>query len=205
MLLVQRSSRFHGLTPEGEKALEWAKRMVGDARAMRQELRDVSRGLSGELRIAVVPTALAMVPSLTTPCHLRHPGIRFSVLSRTSAEILAMLDDLEIDAGISYLGNEPLGRVRTVPLYTERYRLVTAAGAPLGDRDSITWAELGALSLCLLTPDMQNRRIMDRLMHGAGVEARATLESNSCSRCWPMCRPAIGRACCRTPSPPRSG
>jgi DNA-binding transcriptional LysR family regulator len=179
VLLVQRSSRYHGLTPEGEKALEWARRLVGDARAMRQELSDLRTGLVGHLRIAVIPTALAMVPSLTTPCHRRHPGVSFTILSCASSEVLEMLDGLEVDAGISYLGNEPLGRVRTVPLYTERYRLVTAPNAPLADRDTVTWAELGALSLCLLTPDMQNRRIMDRLMHGAGVDAEATLESNS--------------------------
>ena len=179
VLLVQRSSRYHGLTPEGEKVLEWAKRLVADERAMRRELSDLRSGLVGHLRIGAIPTALAMVPALTTPCHRRHPGISFTILSCSSIELLEQLDSMEIDAGISYLGNEPLGRVRTVPLYTERYRLVTAARAPLGDRDSVTWAELGALSLCLLTPEMQNRRIMDRLMHGAGVTAQATLESNS--------------------------
>ncbi len=179
VLLVQRTSRYHGLTPEGEKVLEWAKRLVGDARAMRRELSDLRSGLVGHLRLAVIPTALAMTPALTTPIHRRHPGVSFSILSATSTDVLKMLDGLEVDAGISYLGNEPLGRVRTVPLYTERYRLVTAAEAPLGDRDTVAWAELGGLALCLLTPDMQNRRIMDRLMHGAGAAARATIESNS--------------------------
>ena len=179
VLLVRRSSRYHGLTPEGEKALEWARRLVADARAMRRELTDLGTGLSGHLRIAVIPTALAMVASLTTPCHRRHPGISFTILSCSSAEVLRLVDGLEVDAGISYLGNEPLGRVRTVPLYTERYRLVTARAAPLGEREAVSWAELGGLPLCLLTPDMQNRRIMDRLMHGAGADAQPTLESNS--------------------------
>src|SRR5271165_6941056 len=179
VLLVQRSSRYHGLTPEGEKVLEWAKRMVGDARAMRRDLSHLRTGLVGHLRIAVIPTAEAIVPTLTAACHRRHPGVSFTVLSCSSAEVLKMLDALEVDAGISYLGNEPLGRVRTVPLHTERYRLVMAAGGPFADRDAVSWGELGALSLCLLTPDMQNRRIMDRLMHGAGTHVQATVESNS--------------------------
>jgi DNA-binding transcriptional LysR family regulator len=33
--------------------------------------------------------------------------------------------------------------------------------------------------LCLLTPDMQNRRIIDRLLQSAGAESRPTLESDS--------------------------
>src|SRR5271165_4225881 len=140
VLLVQRSSRFHGLTPEGEKVLEWAKRLVGDARAMRQELQGMREGLTGHLRIAVIPTALAMVPVLTTPCRRRHPGLQFTILSCASARVLEMLENLEVDAGITYLNNEPLGRAQTVPLYTERYRFITTAGAPLADREAVSWA-----------------------------------------------------------------
>lgn len=179
VMLVLRSSRFLGLTPEGEKMLMWAKRLIGDARAMRQELKGMRHGLTGRLRIAVIPTALAMVPVLTTPCRKRHPLLQFTVLSCASAQILEMLDNLEVDAGITYLNNEPLGRVQTVPLYAEHHRFITTAGAPLADRDTVTWAELSQVPLCLLTPDMQNRRIMDRLMREAGVEPIAALESNS--------------------------
>ena len=179
VMLVRRSSRYHGLTPEGERVLDWAKRLVGDASAMRQELQAMRTGLSGHLRIAVIPTALAVVPHLTGPCLARHPALQFTILSCTSDAVLRMLDDLQVDAGITYLDNEGVGRVQSVPLYTERYRFVSAADGPLGDRDSVTWAELARVRLCLLTPDMQNRRIMDSLMRGAGAEPRATLESNS--------------------------
>ena len=105
--------------------------------------------------------------------------MRFTIYSRTSIEILELLDNLEIDAGITYLGNEPLGRVTALPLYHERYRLLTSADAPLGNRDSVTWAEVAQVPLCLLTPDMQNRRIIDRLLRSAGGESRPTLESDS--------------------------
>jgi DNA-binding transcriptional LysR family regulator len=179
VMLVLRSSRFHGLTPEGEKVLVWAKRLIGDARAMRQELQFMREGLTGHLRIAVIPTALAMVPVLTTPCRKRHPALQFTILSCPSSRILELLENLEVDAGITYLNNEPLGRVQTVPLYSERYRFITTEGAPLSDRGTVSWAELSQVPLCLLTPDMQNRRIMDRLMREAGVEPRAALESNS--------------------------
>ena len=35
VLLVNRGSRFQGFTPEGERVLDWARRIVGDTRAMR--------------------------------------------------------------------------------------------------------------------------------------------------------------------------
>src|SRR5471030_1641059 len=126
-----------------------------------------------------IPTALAMVAALTTPYRERHPNVQFTIYSRTSIEILDLLENLEIDAGITYLGNEPLGRVNAIPLYREHYRLLTSAEAPLGNRDTVTWAEVAEVPLCLLTPDMQNRRIIDSLLKGAGGESRPTLESDS--------------------------
>jgi DNA-binding transcriptional LysR family regulator len=179
VLLVQRGSRFIGFTPEGERTLDWARRIVGDARAMREEIRALKHGLTGQLRIAAIPTTLAMVASLTTPFRARHPDVRFTILSRTSIEILAHLENLEIDAGVTYVDNEPLGRVTAVPLYHERYQLLTAADAPLGNRERVTWAEVSQVPLCLLTPDMQNRRIIDGLLRSAGGAANPTLESNS--------------------------
>src|SRR6476646_10277975 len=179
VLLVQRGSRFIGFTAEGERTLDWARRIVGDSRAMREEINALRHGLTGQLRIAAIPTALAMVAALTTPYRERHPNVRFTIYSRTSIEILDLLGNLEIDAGITYLGNEPLGHVTAIPLYHERYRLLTSADAPLGNRDTVTWAEVAQVPLCLLTPDMQNRRIIDRLLRSAGGESRPTLESDS--------------------------
>jgi DNA-binding transcriptional LysR family regulator len=179
VLLVNRSSRFHGLTAEGERVLEWAKRIVADARAMRQEVRALKEGLGGQLKIASIPTALTMIPALTTPFREKHPGVRFTILTSSSTDILSMLDNLEIDAGLTYLDNEPLGRVRTVPLFSERYRLLTSADNPLGNRDKVTWADVGRIPLCLLTPDMQNRRIVERLIRDSGAEPEPALESNS--------------------------
>lgn len=179
VLLVNRGSRFHGFTPEGERALDWARRIVSDTRAMRQDIDALKHGLAGHLRIAAIPTALAMVAMLTTPYRARHPNVRFTILSRTSIEILNSMENLEVDAGLTYLDNEPLGRVGAVPLYREHYRLLTSADGLFGDRDEVTWEEVGQVPLCLLVPDMQNRRIIDRMLKQAGVEAKPMLESNS--------------------------
>jgi DNA-binding transcriptional LysR family regulator len=179
VLLVNRGSRFQDFTPEGERVLEWARRIVGDTRAMRQEVYALKHGLAGRLRLAAIPTALAMVETLTTPYRERHPDVQFTVLSRTSTEILKHLENLEIDAGLTYLDSEPLGRVTSVPLYREKYRLLTAADAKFGDRETVTWAEVAQVPLCLLTPDMQNRRLIEALLRDAGGDPQPALESNS--------------------------
>ena len=177
--LVWRGSRYQGLTPEGARVLDWARRIVADARTLREEMRAARQGLSGNLRLGVIPTALPMVVRLTDPFLKRHPNVRIRVLSRNSVEILQEVENLGLDAGITYLDNEPLGRVSAVPLYSERYRLLMRADDPLAAREALAWSELSDLPLCLLTPDMQNRRIVGRMMADAGVEAAPMVESNS--------------------------
>ncbi|MBB4065178.1 LysR family transcriptional regulator [Gellertiella hungarica] len=177
--LVVRGSRFQGLTPEGQRVLEWARRIVGDARTMRQEMQAAKKGLTGHIRLAAIPTALSMVQQITAPFQEKHPDVTISVSSSTSLQVLSQLENLEIDAGITYLENEPLGRVTSVPLYAERYHLITARDARFSEVEAVTWRDVSDLRLCLLTPDMQNRRIINQHFAEAGVSVKPTLESNS--------------------------
>ena len=179
VVIVRRNSRFQGFTPEGEHVLSWARRIVGDAQAMRQDLDALKHGLAGHIRLAVIPTALTMVPQLTTPFRDNHPHVRFSIASESSSDILKRLANLEIDAGITYLDNDPLGDVKSVPLYKEGYRLLTGLDGPFGQRDEVGWRDIGALPLCLMTPDMQNRRIIDQMLQDGGSPSTPALESNS--------------------------
>ncbi len=177
--LVWRGARFEGLTPEGARVLDWARRIVGDARSLREEMRAARYGLSGKLRLGVIPTALPMVGRLTAPYLARHPGVQLQILSRSSIEILQQIDNLQLDAGISYLDNEPLGRVVTEPLYTERYLLLTSSDHALAGRRRLDWSDLDGLPMCLLTPDMQNRRIIDHELVRASVPIAPRIQSNS--------------------------
>ena len=179
-VLVQRTSRFIGFTAEGERVLEWARTIVADARSMREEVQTVKKGLNGHLRLAAIPVALPMLSLVTTPFHIKYPGVRFSISSRTAAEVLSLVENFEIEAGVTYIDG-PLPRgLRAVPFYRERYRLVTAPDSPLGDRQQVTWADVAKVPLCLPAPDMQSRHIIDGLLSAAGGAAGPpTLESNS--------------------------
>ena len=117
--LVKRASRFQGFTPEGERVLLWAHRLVGDARAMRQDILGLKNGAESHLRIAAIPSAMPLVAKLTVPLQMRYPNIRFTVLGRTSTVLLNMLRQREIDAGVTYLSNEPIGDVSAIPIYRE--------------------------------------------------------------------------------------
>ncbi len=179
VLLVLRGSRYQGLTPEGRRVLEWARKLVADTWTMKQELKRVGEGHAGTLRLASIPTALTFVPELTSAFSADNPGVDFAVFSRPSSEILEQLENLEIDAGLTYLDNEPLGRVLQIPLYKETYCFVVAQGGPLAERDVVSLSEVGSVPLCLLTGDMQCRRIINGILDELHVVASPVMQSDS--------------------------
>lgn len=179
--LVVRGARFIGLTPEGERVLSRARSIVAEARALKSDVAVAREGLSGTLRLGVIPTALSSVHEFTRPFLAQHPGVRLRISSLNSHEILERLGAFEIDAGLSYAQADlPRDRPPGFPvhrLYDESYALVTPADPNLPT--SLTWAELDRFELSLLTPDMQNRRIIDRHLARAGVSVSPRIESNS--------------------------
>lgn len=87
LLIVERGRRFGGLTAEGERVVEWARRILSDRDALRQEVGSAKQGLAGSLVLGVIPTALATVGLLISPFQRNHPRVRIKVLSLSSIEI----------------------------------------------------------------------------------------------------------------------
>ena len=184
VLIVERRQRFAGFTAEGERVLAWAQRILADYRGLEQELGELREGLVGQIRIGGIPVGLPALGLLTGPFAAHHPRARFHIVSQTSIEIQRGLDEFAIDVGVTYLDNDPLARVRTLELYRERYVLITHDDGVLSDRTEATWAQAASLPLCVLTPSMQNRRILDAYFRAAGAEVQAMIETNSLVTLW---------------------
>ena len=177
--LVARNRRYAGLTVEGEHLLAWARQILTDYEGLRDDLSGLRTGLRGTLRLGVVPAAMGAVGFLTTRFREAHPEAFVEIRSLSSREIQKGLDDFDLEAGLTYLENEPLDRVRRVPLYHERYILAMRADHPLAGRPRVSWHEAAAHPLCLLSDEMQNRRILDRLAASLSVVLRPAIVSNS--------------------------
>jgi DNA-binding transcriptional LysR family regulator len=189
--LVQRGHRYDDLTPEGRALLGWAQQAVATVDGLAAEASRLRGDLSGTLRIGVIPTALPAISLITGPLLDRHHGIRLEARSHTSIDIGQQLNNHDIDLGITYLDNEPLGAVHATPLYDERYVYLTASDAHPGD--TIAWSQLRDEPLCLLTPDMQNRRIVGAAFADAGVRIAPRVEVDSITAMLAFAR--RGRSC----------
>ncbi|WP_405576790.1 LysR substrate-binding domain-containing protein [Streptomyces sp. NBC_01092] len=177
--IVRRGRRYEGLTPEGEVVLAWAHRILAEQDALRQELSALRGGLTGTLRLGVVPTALPVASLLTTPFCERHPRAAVALESLSSAQITHGLAEFELDAAMTYLDDDTLRQVRRHPLYEERYMLLTPVDGPLGGSDTARWSQAAALPLCLLSPRMRNRRIIDDCFAADGATAAPAIETDS--------------------------
>ncbi len=179
VMIVERGRRFVGFTPAGAEVLLWAQKSVRDYKNMRHGLDAMSLGLKGELRIGAIPVALPFVPLLTVPFAQLHKQTTVVVRSLSSAEIQRGLDDFTLDVGVTYLDNDPLVGVRRLSLHREKYSFVMCRESKFSARKRISWKEAATEPLCLLTPDMQNRRILDMHAKQGGATLRAAIETNS--------------------------
>jgi DNA-binding transcriptional LysR family regulator len=179
ILIVERGQRFIGFTPSGAEVLAWAQQSIRDYNSLQQSLHALKEGLKGKICIGAIPVALPLLPLLTVPFTRLHPETKVLIRSLTSAEIQRGLDDFSLDVGITYLDNDPLVRVRRLLLHRERYVFVMCKNSCLARKKSITWREAATQPLCLLSSEMQNRRILEDNAREAGTTLVAAIETNS--------------------------
>ncbi|MEO8546434.1 MAG: LysR family transcriptional regulator [Burkholderiaceae bacterium] len=187
--IVLRGRSYVGLTPEGQRVLDSARRMLREHERLRQDLDSGADNPRGALKIGCIPTAMPIAARFAARLQARHPGITPAVLSLSSPEIEAGLENLVLDIGLGYTERlRVLGlHLRVVPQYTEHYFLVRRADRPQASQvqlqpqfgAAISWADASRLPLCLLTPDMHNRTLVDGAFSAAGVVVQPVMETNS--------------------------
>lgn len=180
LVLIVRGHRFMSLTPEGEKVLRWGRQILADYDNLHNDLNGKKKGgLTGTLRLGVIPAAMSSVSFLSEQFESRNPLAGIQVRSMTSRAIQRGLENFEIDGGLTYLDNEPLDNVRRFPLYQERYVFACHAEHPFAAKKTVSWAAAVAQPLCLLSEDMQNRRILNGIAASAGLALRPKVVCNS--------------------------
>jgi DNA-binding transcriptional LysR family regulator len=177
--IVQRGRRFLGFTPEGERILAWARHSLAALSGLRQEASAAQRHLTGLLRVGTVPTAAGVMSHLTGACRAVHPDLNYAVHSLSSSEILRRLKAYELDVALMYLDDAEAEGFHALPLYHERFMLLAAATAPVARRAELRWKDLAPLPLCLLTPDMQNRQIVNSAFRRESVNPYVVVETDS--------------------------
>jgi DNA-binding transcriptional LysR family regulator len=178
--LIHRGQNFEGLTPEGERLVVWAKRVLAEHDALKAEAAAMRSGISAALRLGTGPTVSTTAALPVAAFCALHPLAGVKVCSRlSSTELLRQLRNFELDAAIAHFGPDDQSGLEVVPLYEEQYVLLVSGEQLVPTVKTITWAEAAQLPLALLTPDMRFRQFIDKAFASSGAVAAPQVETDS--------------------------
>lgn len=178
--LINRGHSFEGLTPEGERLVVWARRILAEHDAFKAEVDAVRSGITGTLRLGTVPTASTTASLVLSAFCSAHPLVKVQIQSRLAAtELYRRLREFELDAAIVHAAHGDAPDVNAVPLYRERYVLLAPADMLASGAATMTWAQAAQLPLALLTPDMRDRQIIDKAFADRGITVGPQVETDS--------------------------
>ncbi|MFZ0664856.1 MAG: LysR family transcriptional regulator [Acidimicrobiales bacterium] len=178
--LINRGHSFGGLTPEGERLVIWAKRILAEHDAFKAEVLAVQSGITGTLRLGTIPTASVTMWLPVAAFCSAHPLAKVQALSRLSTtELHRRLRNFEIDAAIGIFGEDDREGLETFPLYEERYVLIAPEELVPTDARRLSWTDVARLPLVLLTPDMKVRQVIDEAFSKSGLAVSPEIETDS--------------------------
>jgi DNA-binding transcriptional LysR family regulator len=178
--LINRGHNFESLTPEGERLVVWAKRIVAEHDGFKAEAAAMKSGITGTLRLGTGPTVSTTAGLPVAAFCSMHPLARVKVCSRlSSTELCRQLRGFELDAAIAHFDPGDREGLEVVPLYEEQYVLLVSGEQLMPATRTITWAEAAQLPLALLSPDMRFRQFIDSAFASCGVVATPQVETDS--------------------------
>lgn len=187
--IVERGKKFHGLTPEGERILVWAKKVLADCEGLRNEVAGQSAQMAGKITLGIIPSAVAAAEPLISDLKKKHPAAHATIRLMSHAEIHQGLNDYEIDAGLTYTQFNDPKKHRSFTLYEEAYRLFMPLGHRLQKNSEVEWLDaVAAGSMVTLAANMQNRQMLDSTLRFLGVELEADIEAETITALGPFIR-----------------
>lgn len=100
--LINRNNNFVGFTAEGERVLSWAREIVSVYQGLQLEVDSLIHGVSGTLRIGIVPQCSFALAPLLKAINLDYPQLDFRVAVHSADRLLEALSSHTVDAGICF-------------------------------------------------------------------------------------------------------
>lgn len=178
--LISRGRAYEGLTPQGERLVGWARRMLAEYGALKAEMRATGTDITGTLRLGVLPIATTVGSTMVSGFCTEYPTVNVEVRSAlTTVELYRRLRQYEIDAAIVPDDDADNRDLEVVQLCADRYVLVSAGDMLPACTPVARWPDVAHLPLALLTTDMRPRSTIDEAFanHGIIVTPRVEVDS----------------------------
>ncbi|MCV7029692.1 LysR family transcriptional regulator [Mycobacterium sherrisii] len=178
--LISRGRAYEGLTPQGERLVGWARRMLAEYGALKAEMRATGTDITGTLRLGVVPIATTVTSTMVSGFCTEYPSVNVEVRSAlTTVELYRRLRQYEIDAAIVSDDDTDDRDLELLQLCADRYVLVSAGDMLSAGASVARWPDAARLPLALLTTDTRPRSAIDEAFAKHGIIVTPRIEADS--------------------------
>lgn len=170
--LFERAHRPVRLTEAGQTLLQRTELVLSELRATREELEGLAGLEGGHVRVGTLPSHGApWTAPMLGAFHRRHPGVEIDLAEQTSAILLKLLVDREIDLAclnIPTSGWDAPKGVSMAPLGTFEYVLAVHPRHRLASYERVRLEELAPEPL-LITPHSSLEWSLERVFRARGL------------------------------------
>ncbi len=185
-----------GITPTeaGRVLLEHAHRVISAVRHAHQAVRELSDGVTGEVRIGTMKCiGTYFLPQVLWEIRAKHPMVRPQIVYRNSDELLDSLLANKLDV-VVVAEPPPDDRLRSQILFQEGISLVAGPGHPFYGRPRIELEELRDVQFVALSPSTSTGGLIRAYLDGLGVSARASITTDNIETVKTMVEAGMGVA-----------
>jgi DNA-binding transcriptional LysR family regulator len=191
--LFVRSRQGSRLTDAGRALLPHAERALAALGRGRDAVDEVRTGGSGRLTIGAAPAVSTYVlPAMLHRFQEGHPGVRLSVRSGHSEEVLEMVLREEVEIGLM----RPIGHpeITSTLLYEDELVLVVHRGHPFAASGHVRMGELATEHLILFDRTSSYHELTSAIVRQAGIAPRGQLEVDNIDAAKRMVEQRLGIA-----------
>lgn len=168
--LFDRTGGKVALTPQGKSLLNYANKLAALAAQAERELSSTQGAVSGELLLGVSTTiAQYVLPKLLGAFLGEHPQVHFSLRSGNTAEIVRLLLDAKVSAGLIEGPAQERG-IRTEPFMEDELVLIV----PRDFKSArVSRAQLQKMSLLMREQGSGSRRVVEAALEKFGLKPKS--------------------------------
>jgi DNA-binding transcriptional LysR family regulator len=172
--VFDRTTRQVELTDAGREFLTATQRVVHDLDDSIRNARELTDRKRGKLTVAAPPLlAATLLPGALAEYKRAFPGIAVGISDIQSDDVIARVKSGEVDIG-TFANDE--GGLRREILLTDNLMLWCSTRSPLARRRRISWSELKAWPLVMLTRSSNIRAIVESACSKSGDSAQPRYE-----------------------------
>ncbi len=186
--LFIRSSKQVMLTPEGERFIAQARKIMTELSQIQELVKDINRQIASNITIGIGMVGRSYVADSTTEVIRSHPNIKFNLIEAWGSDLLQMVKKGQIDIALMGLDHDlnnekQLIDLSITPINEEHICALMSKNHRLSSRKSVCLEELVEDTLLFTSPRSSLRRLMIKCYEDKGLMPRLGMDLNSADTC----------------------